>query len=199
MYFLCCLMLSVSAFAQCFIKGSSTLKMQETETYTVEKDIAQCSDCHLWTTNGGDVSLIGNPKDASVKLKANGGGRTIISLVMLSPQGVVQCSKMVDVQQDLTAGLKSGDPNCDIVLTNFLEAKSSDGTVSFRTESASSNLTYEWISSYADGTTQNSTNPQPKFSNPEGNTITAIEVKVKSKYCIKSLKKTYSTDYWKSY
>lgn len=192
-------MLSASTFAQCFIKGSSTLKMQDTETYTVEKDVAQCSDCHLWTTNGGDVSLIGNPKDAAIKLKANGGGRTIISLVMLSPQGVVQCSKMVDVQPDLTAGLKTGDPNCDIVFSNFLEAKSSDGTVSFRIESASSNLTYEWISTYADGTQKNSTEPAPKFSNPEGNAITAIEVKVKSKNCIKGFKKTYGTDYWKSY
>ena len=111
-----------NAFSQCNIKGNATIKVLETETYTVENDIAQCKDCHLWVNIGGNSELQGDVKQNAVKLKGTSGGRTVLSLVMLSPQGVVQCSKNIDVVDgaiiDTNKTAVSTSSNCDIDFTD---------------------------------------------------------------------------------
>lgn len=90
-------MLFNTAYSQCTINGSSQLSAGTTETYSVENDVAQCRDCHLWENSGSIASMQGNVKKGAVRLRGNSAGKMTLNLTMLSPQGVVQCSKNIEV------------------------------------------------------------------------------------------------------
>lgn len=53
--------------AQCNITGSPTVKINETATFSLENDNAQCSDCHPLLTVGGNSKIEDDFRKNSVK------------------------------------------------------------------------------------------------------------------------------------
>lgn len=195
----------VNGISQCYILGKPSIKAGETETYTVEKDIAQCGDCHLWTTHGGNVTLQGNVKQNSIKLTGNTGGQTILSLAMLAPQGMVQCSKIVEVTEPVKnitiykTAPGSTNANCDIDFNEYQELKVADGMVLFSPTETERNYKYEWTVIYSDGEQKQSTEKKPQFPFSQDHGIISVAVKMISGNCMRTFTKTYDSNFWNNF
>ena len=193
---------STIVFGQCNIQGKSTIIPNEVSSYSVENDIAQCSDCHLWTTVGSNSQIEGDFKKNTVNIKPLSGGRTVLSLSMLSPQGLVQCSKNIDII-DGNANITSAPSqtsekvNCDITVNNYKEVKYDTGVVTFFPNNTQNNYKYTWKVSYANGQTRESNDKIPQFIYSDEMNITKVNVKVVSLNCMKEFSKTYDHNYWK--
>ncbi|WP_304344173.1 hypothetical protein [Chryseobacterium koreense] len=194
-----------AGFSQCYIIGNPNIKVGETENYTVEKDIAQCKDCHLWTIYGDHATVDGDVKQNSIKLKGNTSGQTILSLAMIAPQGMVQCSKVVDVVEpvkNITINISSPEiakPNCDIDFSEYREEKAAEGMVSFSPAKTENNYKYEWTVVYMDGAQKQSTEKSPQFPYTKENGIVTVSGKIISTRCMRSFTKTYDSNYWKNF
>lgn len=196
------LLISVFAFSQCVIKGNTKMKVSDVETFSIDNDLAQCPDCHLWVNISGNTELQGDVKQNSVKLKANSPGRTVLSLVVLSSQGVSQCSKNIDVVDVTTAKpdnvVSTTSSNCDIDFSDYREAKTSDGIVAFL-PNGKNNYKYEWNATYENGDKKTSTEQIPQFNYSRDNGIKTMVLKVTSPRCIRNFTKTYEPNFWKFY
>ena len=200
------LMISLHAFSQCVINGKSSLKISESETYSVENDNAQCRDCHLWTSVGGNLELQGDPRKNSIKIKSISGGKSVLTLTMLSAQGAVQCSKNIDIldaamvdtgKQELPTTTTTS--NCDIEFNDYKEAKTADGTVVFLPDSKNSNYKYDWSLTFENGEVKASTEKNPQFNFAKDNGIKTVVLKITSPSCIRNFTKTYEPFFWKFY
>ncbi len=198
------LFVAVWSYAQCSINGKSTINIKDTETYSIETNIAQCRECHLWVTVGGNAKIEGDNRLHTVKLKANSGGRTVLSLAYLSPVGLVQCSKNIDILD--TSGNSSYTPapntsnnsNCDIDFKNYKEVKVSPNIVSFFPNvGADTDFSYTWTANYRNGDWKTSNEKVPQFPFSEENPILNVKIKVISKTCYKEFSKTYEGNFWK--
>ncbi len=188
-----------TVFSQCIITGNSTIKANDTETYTVENGTAQCTDCHLWTNIGGNTSIESDVKQKTIKLKANAGGSTILSVMMLSPKGVVQCSKNIDVSEysiPATIPKVVSNPNCDIEFNDYKEVKISEGIVTF-VSNTNNNFKYEWAAIYMNGEQKTSHEKVPQFNYTKENGIATLKVKITSSKCMKNFSKAYEEAFWK--
>lgn len=190
------------ATAQCTISGKSTINVLSEETYSVSAEAAQCKDCHLWVNVGGNTSILGDHKQNSVKLKAKSGGREVISLSVLTPQGFMQCSKNIDiVDANGTLPVQNTEPaktsNCDVEANNYKEVKYADQIVSFFPNVMSDSYRYSWTVLYFNGSTMSSTEKVPQFPFTKDNGINKVTVKIHSSKCMKEFSKTYDGNYWK--
>lgn len=197
----------VYSFAQCNISGKSTIKVLDEETYSVPTELAQCKDCHLWVGVGGNISLVGDNRQNTVKIKANSGGRQVISLAALTPQGLVQCSKNIDIVDGNGAlpvtsvtPTSSETPktgNCDIEVNNYKEVKYADQIVSFFPNVTSDSYKYNWTVTYQNGDSVSSTEKVPQFPFTKENGISRVKVKINSTKCVREFSKTYDSNYWR--
>lgn len=188
------------AFAQCKIVGNSQAKTTQPETYTIENDNAQCTDCHLWSVIGSNAAIDGEFRKNSVKIVPNSGGRIILSLTTLTSQGVSQCSKNIDIADNSVAATPSPEQNvnCDVEIKNFKEVKFAEGIVSFfPIEQNPKDFKFTWTVSYANGDKKESTEKVPQFPYSEANPINDVKVKIFSGTCLKSFTKNYEANYWK--
>ena len=189
--------------AQCNISGNSSVKVNEISTYTLDNDNAQCSDCHLWVTVGGNSQIDGEFRKNSVKIKPNSGGRTVLSLSVLTSQGLSQCSKNIDIIDGTTSSVSNLQnsiqtaQDCDIALESFKEVKYADGVVTFFPSNTNNDYKYSWTAVYADGKQAESSEKIPQFPYTKEGSITTVKVKIVSAKCIKSLSKSYDSTYWK--
>ncbi|MEC5395587.1 hypothetical protein [Bergeyella sp. RCAD1439] len=187
------------AFAQCNIVGRSNIGLGASETYQVENNNAQCPDCHQWTLIGGTAQIEGEFRKNNVKITPLSSGRSVLSLAMLTAQGVVQCSKSIDVG---SSGFASSAPeprkvDCDIDINGYKEVKYAQGIVSFFPSNTQNEYKYSWTAVYSDGTQKSSLEKVPQFEYSAERTITLVKVKITSTTCMKELSKTYETGFWK--
>ncbi len=204
-FFLVILLIASTAiyFAQCNIAGKSSIQVLETETYTLMSGNGQCVDCHLWVNLGGNTSIVGDNKQNSVKLTSNSAGRAVLTLSVLTNQGLVQCSKNIDIFNTLSGENISNQTvpketvNCDIDISGFKEVKVTDGVVSFFPSSSDKEFKFEWIAIYGNGEEKQSKERVPQFSYSAENPISIVKLKVISPICIKNLSKSYEANYWK--
>ena len=196
-------LLMTSAFAQCNINGNSEIRVGTTSTYSVQNDIAQCRDCHLWENNGGVASLQGNVKRNSVRLTGNSVGKMTLNFAMLSPQGIVQCSKNIEVVD--SSGRRSdfsstnSSTNCNSDFTDYAEKKNTDGMVTFVPSTNRTDYKYEWTATYSNGDSKTSTSSTPNFSYSKENGISSVTVRITSPNCISNFSKTYNATYWTTF
>lgn len=198
---------SMLAFSQCTINGKSSIKILDEETYDVAPEAAQCKECHLWTSIGNNTSIIGGNKLSSIKIKANSAGNQVISLSILTQQGLVQCSKNINILNNEEMGtpknsysVQPSNTNvtpCDIDINNYKEVKYSENTVSLFPSNIDNNYKYQWTVTYENGEQMKSTEKVAQFPFTKERSITSIKLQIVSKKCIKGLSKTYGTDYWK--
>jgi hypothetical protein len=193
------LMSFTNLFSQCVITGSNIIKVLDVATYTVENDNAQCKDCHLWMNLGENTSLEGDVKQNTIKLKANSIGKTILSLSMLSPQGLVQCNKSIEVVEAISNKSETDQSlsNCDIDFTDFKELKYDVGIVAFLPAKLENNYKNLWTVTYENGEQKTSTEKVPQFNYSKENEIVTVVAKVSSSKCVKNFTKTYEKNFWK--
>lgn len=194
---------SAPSFAQCNITGKSTINVLSEESYSISDNSAQCKDCHLWVTIGNNATLLGDNKQNTVKVKANQGGRQILSLSVLTPQGLAQCSKNIDIVDALgSVGSTQAEPitkdtNCDIATRSFREVRVGDQVAGFYPDVATDAYRYTWTADYGAGGTMSSTDRTPQFPYARESGIRRVSVKIASQKCIKELAKTYDEAFWK--
>lgn len=190
--------------AQCMIDGKSTIRISEEEVYTINRATAQCEDCHLWVTIGGNASFSIDNKKNTVKLKAGFSGRQVLSATVLTQDGVAQCSKNIDIVDAKTqmpnqsnANVSTNSSNCDIEVSDYKEVKSTEGIVSFFPNVTNSSYQYNWTATYFNGDVMTSdlVNPQFPYSKTKG--IKSVSVKVTSNRCIKRFSKNYEENFWR--
>ncbi|MBH1960400.1 MAG: hypothetical protein I8H68_09840 [Flavobacteriia bacterium] len=197
--FLLTLLSFTFVYSQCFIEGNSQIKAGESEVYTIKNNTAQCADCHQWSSFGGNVSLEGDVKQHTIKVKGNAGGKTILSLEMLSDKGILRCSKNIDVVNPVSQENHSSTSACDVSLDSFKEVKVSDGVVSFVPAKSESGVKYEWTAEYENGDKKTSAEPTAQFSYSRENGIKTLMLRVTSSKCMRNFTKTYDANYWRFY
>lgn len=188
---------ATAAYGQCVITGKSSIGIAETETYSLQNDNAQCKDCHLWVTVGGNSTLQTDNKLNTVTLKGTSGGRTILSATILTPAGIEQCSKTIDVApSNSTTPAAKENPNCDIDVNDFKEVKYADGIVSFFPSQTSKEYKYNWTVTYFNGDQKSSSEKVPQFPYSKANSIQKVSLKITDVKCIRTFSKTYENNYW---
>lgn len=199
--------------AQCTITGNTAMNAGDESAYTVTGDAAQCADCHLWVTVGSNATISGDNRQQTVKLKAVAGGRQVLSAAVLTPHGLVQCSKNIDItERKLQAGVTEAVPemtehaapaaqttkvDCDIEVNNYKEVKYAEGIVTFFPNVNQSSYAYEWTAVYANGETMKSTEKVPQFPYTKEKSITVVKLRVVSSACMREFTKTYDSSYWR--
>lgn len=197
--FLLTLLSFTYGFSQCFIEGNPNLTVGESQTYTVKNNTAQCIDCHQWTSFGGNISLEGDIKQNSIKVKGNAAGKTILSLEMISEKGLLRCSKTIDVLNKPSTDINLLSSACDIGLDSFKEVKVSDGVVSFIPAKTEGNLKYEWNAEYENGDKKSSAESTAQFTYSKENGIKTLMLRVMTDRCMRNFTKTYDANYWRFY
>ena len=186
-------------FSQCFIEGNSQIKTGESQVYTIKNNTAKCSDCHEWTTFGGNVSLEGDVKKNTIRIKGNAAGKTILSLEMISEKGILRCSKNIDVVNAPAQELNTLSSACDIGTDSFKEVKISDGNVSFVPSKKENNWKYEWTAEYDNGEKKISTESTSQFPYSNENGIKSVTLKISTSKCMRNFTKTFDSNYWRFY
>lgn len=197
------LFLFIISFSQCNISGKSSIKISEEETYSVPNEIAQCKECHLWISVGSNTAISTDNKLNFIKLKPNSAGRLILSATVLTSQGILQCSKNIDVldntkqSDNLDKATLTTINNCDIQINNYKEVKYAENIVSFFPNETNNDFRYEWIVNYANGESMKSNEKIPQFPFTKENGIATVKLKISSKVCLREFSKTYDANYWK--
>lgn len=200
------LLFSLSLFtsAQCTISGKASINENAEETYAVGNDTAQCKDCHLWVGIGGNAMILGDNKQNTVKIKATSGGRQVLSLVYLTSQGVVQCSKNIDINGKPSTATNNTkitpDPepvaDCNIHISEMKEVKVADNMVLFQPVGEDNSYKFNWTVTYFNGKVVASKEKNPQFSFGKADGIKKVQVKIISTRCMREFTKTFDTDYW---
>jgi len=189
--------------AQCTIIGKSSIGINEHATYTVENSNAQCSECYLWNEIGTTISTGTSLKQKQIQVKGTTEGRSILSVIALTTEGVVQCNKIIDVVspnsifQDHSPQTSSENTtDCDIETKNFTEVKAKNGIFAILLDATNDGNTYNWYATYSNGEVLESNQKLPQFPYNTTATVTKVQLKVVSKKCLKTLSKSYEVEYW---
>ncbi|VDH03183.1 hypothetical protein [Bergeyella zoohelcum] len=190
------------AHSQCFIEGKSVIQPNVEETYTVSRATAQCTDCHLWVTIGGNAGIVSDTKKSTIQLKAGASGRQIISTTVLTSDGIAQCSKSIDIGTTTSTNMTDNTAllnrdTCDIITNNYTEVKTSNTTVNFYPNELNTNFHFQWTTTYFDGETKNSTVSTPQFPFSKTKGIKSVNVKITSSKCMKEFTKSYEENFWR--
>lgn len=82
--------------AQCNIIGKPILSMNETAQYSVDVE-GQCADCYQWKSTGNNIVLMEEGKKKSINIKGSGNGNATLSVAVLTPNGMVECTKNLQI------------------------------------------------------------------------------------------------------
>lgn len=189
--------LATISFGQCTIAGNSTIKINETATFSVDAK-AQCEECYSWKTSSDqNLTVDGNTKSNAIKVKASSPGQSTISVSILNNKGLLQCEKVIDVvdnKQELV------DKKCGVFINDFKDVKVSESVISFFPNENSNDYLYKWIVTYINGDTQESREKIPQFFFSDINYITSVKLKImtKSPLCSLTLSKKFEQNYWQT-
>ena len=198
-------------FGQCTIDGVTSATVGEEVTLTVSGAEAQCKECHLWVAVGNTAVISGDARLKTVKIASIKPGRQVISLAMLTPQGLAQCSKNIDVLEQTAGVANSSAPlsttnvpppappvakPCDINVNNYKEVKYEAGVVSFFPLDTQGDWKYKWTVTYNDGETSKSYEKVPQFNYSAAKPINTVKLQVVSQKCMKEFTKRYDSNFW---
>lgn len=189
------------AFGQCNIVGSSNIGVGKSEVYKVDT-AGQCTECYHWTSSNASIKLETN-KLQTINLKGIIDGTNTLKVSIMTDKGVVECSKIVNVQSstyNVTSDSQESEnvaimPKCEVDANDFKDLQIDETKVKF-IPNGSSNFTYEWKVTYANGQTLDSSEKEPNFQIIKGNDIVLSQVKILSKTCYKILTRAYPLNFW---
>ncbi len=197
MILLCAIFLQTRA--QCFIQGKETLQTNETSTYTLTNNTAQCEECHQWTVIDKNATIEGNNRLKDVKIKGISGGKATIALSGISEKGPFQCSKTIDIVTPIAQILNpnpSDNTNCDIKTSVFTEKKQGSKIIFIPDAIAEKNI-YSWTLTSGDGSQTTLYGKTPELDiEQQTPAITQIQLKIQSGSCLKTITKSYIPGFW---
>ena len=186
--------------AQCNIAGSSTIKINSEETYSIANEIAQCKDCHNWQTVGTFATISGDNRQNSLKLKGNSVGKQVLTLSVITAEGVLQCSKNIEIVEHDPSTTERGEPNekmnCGIKVNDFKEVKYSESMVAFFPLDTNDDYRYTWTATYFDGKELTSKEKVPQFPFSKTDALKNVKVQIIANSCIRKLSRNYDPAYW---
>ena len=186
--------------AQCTINGPSTVKLGEDVVFSVDKELAQCTDCHQWRIPEGSFSTTGgNSKKNSIKINPSAIGNSSISLSVMTPKGMQDCSKSIEIVDKATSTQQttSQSGNCTISVKEFQEIKLNDNTVVLYPNVRNQSYVYQWKLGYANGTFLESKDIVPSFQQTPDNNIVSAVLKIELPSCVRTYTKSYDVHFWK--
>lgn len=202
-------LISMVVYSQCSINGKDVISVGTTETYSIDNEVAQCKDCHLWSSVGGNATIQSDNRQNAIYLNAKNQGRQVISLSVLTPQGLRNCNKSIDIISQITpnsglqetnvdnSNLDKKENGCNIKVNNFKEVKYSENIVSFFPNVMAGDFKYTYTAYYDNGEEFSSNEKVPQFPYSKENGIKSVKVKILASTCLKEFTKTYEANYWK--
>lgn len=179
------------AAAQCYVDGSPTLYIGETQLYSVENNSALCTDCHHWSAGSPTVSLVKPLNRKSVKITGVSEGTAVVYVKMQTAKGEARCSKNISV----LPAVEKKTEDCDVNFSGFFEKKVTDGKLTFIHEDIAG-YRYRWMAEFDDDLTEISENPHPVFNIGKGREIRKISVQILADSCLRIYSKTYEAGFW---
>ncbi len=186
--------------AQCTINGPSTVKLGEEVAFSVDKELAQCVDCHQWRIPDGSFNIIGNDsKKNSIKINPKATGNSSIAVSVMTPKGMQDCSKSVEIVDKATSTQQttSQSGNCTISVKEFQEIKLKDNTVVLYPNVRNQSYVYQWKVTYANGTSVESKDIVPSFQQTSDNNIVSAVLRIELPSCVRTYTKSYDIHFWK--
>lgn len=188
--------LATISYAQCTIAGNTSIKPNETATFSVDAK-AQCDECYFWkSSNEQNLKIDGNNKTNKITVKTGSVGKSTISVSVLTNQGPLQCEKVIEVADNKQ---NVAENSCGIQIDDFKDVKVTESVISFFPNENSSDYLYKWTVTYVNGDVQESSEKIPQFFFSEINYIITVKLKITSKspICSIILTKKFEQNYWK--
>ncbi|WP_312076677.1 hypothetical protein [Chryseobacterium sp.] len=179
--------------AQCNILGSESIKVGDSVQYSSDI-VAKCLDCYSWKISSDEQMTITDNKEGQISIKALKQGTAKINLSVETENGSLSCEKNIEIKSIRNQPEKQ----CNVEITDFKDVKVDDNTMSFFPNVNSSKYTYQWKVTYADGSTKESTEKIPQFSNNTKDFIENATVKIfnTESLCALIITRTFSYHYW---
>lgn len=176
--------------AQCYVDGSPTIYIGETQQYTVKNNVAKCRTCHTWSATDANISMNASKADI-LEITGVAEGTAMIFLTMQTSKGEAKCNKNISV---LPAVIRE-NLDCDVYYSGFSEKKTDEGQVTFM-HKKSDTYSYRWTAVFEDGKSENSAEVFPNFKFTNDNQIVKISVQILAEQCMRTYSKTYEKNFW---
>ena len=187
------------SFSQCYIQGNATMKVSESGTYSVENATAKCSDCHSWEIIGDIASLENDGKQKSVRILPKKDGNFILTVTLQTEEGSRQCSKNIQVLNNVAIDPNAISSDCDITWINYKERKNAEDEVIFESPDKNEKYQFSWTVTYDNGDVKTSTSASPNFKLSKENGIAKVVTKISTAKCTRTFTKNYEATFWKFY
>lgn len=184
------------AFSQCYIQGNDTMKVSEISTYSLMNAKSECADCYSWEVIGENAKLEGETKQSSVKILPTKGGNFILTASLKSANATKQCSKSIQVLNNIALDPNAISANCDIKWTDYKERKTADDEVVFESADKNEKYQFSWTVTYNNGDVKTSNSATPNFKFSKENGIIKVVTKITTVKCTRTFTKNYEKNFW---
>ncbi|MBD8084063.1 hypothetical protein [Chryseobacterium caseinilyticum] len=184
---------SLLVSAQCQILGLPTVKVGDS-LQLMSDTAAKCNDCYLWKISSEDFLSVQSSAEGKISLEALKAGTVKVSLTVETADGNLTCQRDVEIQNPSQVKEKK----CDVEITDFKDVKVDKNTMSFFPNVISQKYSYRWKAFYADGSTKESEEKIPQFTNNPNSVINAVEVQIINKMtlCTSIITRTFGEKVW---
>lgn len=184
--------------AQC-IKGEQNLYIGEEYTFSIDKNLAQCPDCHHWLIKSDLFKINGEQKKNTIKIVPQKVGDYEISSAVLTPSGLKNCSLKVNVSERSTLKVENTTTDCSVNVSDFKEIKVDPTNVILYPNNRTMTYNYTWEITYKNGKTIQISDIVPTVSRSVNNEIKTIVMRVLTTHCVRTFTKNYDDTFWKYY
>lgn len=184
------------AYSQCYIQGNDTMKIAESATFSVMNATADCADCYSWEIIGANATFEGDIKQSTVKILPNKGGNIILTATLKSTNGDKQCSRNIQIMNNVKLDPNEISANCNISWINYKERKSTDDEVVFESTDKNEKYQFSWTVTYNNGDVKTSNSATPNFKFSKENGISKVVTKITTVKCTRTFTKNYEKNFW---
>ena len=175
------------------------MKVSEIGTFSVMNATAECADCYSWEIIGDNATFDGDMKQSTVKILPNKGGNFILTATLKSAKGNKQCSKNIQIMNNVALDPNAISSNCDITWINYKERKNAEDEVVFESPEKNEKYQFSWTVTYDNGDVKTSTAATPNFKFSKENGIAKVVTKISTAKCTRTFTKNYDATFWKFY
>lgn len=185
--------------AQC-IKGEQTIFLGEEATFTIDKDLAQCPDCHHWLIKKEQFKVNGEQKKNTIKLIPQQLGDFELSSAVLTSSGLKNCTLKVTVKEKSNLQVQDNTTtDCKVNVTDFKEIRVDPTNVLLYPNNRTMTYNYTWDITYKNGKTAQLSDIVPTVNRSVNNEIKTIVLRVLTTSCVRTFTKDYDDTFWKYY
>lgn len=135
---------SFNLSAQCQINGEQNLAVGKEYTFSVDKKLAQCEDCHHWLVKKEDFKIISETKKNEIKIIPTKTGTYEISAAVIASNGLQNCQTTVNVHEYTEEKVQTKENDCKLTVTDFKEIRVDPTTVLLYPNNRNLAYNYTW-------------------------------------------------------